>query len=247
MPKTTTNGAPTDNDLLRCLEALKGGDFTVRLPLSKDGEGRDIARAFNDLAALNERMLKELKRIAATVGRQGKLGERVGFDGEGAWAESAEAVNLLLDSVGRPTTEMVRVIGAVAKGDLSQVVPVEIDGRPLKGEFLRAAKTVNDMLEQLSSFASEVTRVAREVGTEGRLGGQAKVKGVAGVWKDLTDNVNLMADNLTQQVRNIAEVTKAVAKGDLSRRSPSRCRARSSTSRTRSTRWWTSSTRSPAR
>ena len=110
------------------------------------------------------------------------------------------------------------MIGAVAKGDLSQTMTVEIDGRPLRGEFLRIGKVVNTMVEQLASFASEVTRVAREVGTEGKLGGQAKVKGVAGTWKDLTDNVNAMATNLTGQVRNIAEVTTAVASGDLSKK-----------------------------
>src|SRR5260221_14692713 len=113
---------------------------------------------------------------------------------------------------------MARVIGSVAKGDLSQSMALEIDGRPLQGEFLRSAKTVNTMVNQLSSFASEVTRVAREVGTEGKLGGQADVHGVAGTWKDLTDNVNLMASNLTSQVRNIAAVTTAVANGDLAKK-----------------------------
>src|SRR5204862_60460 len=117
-----------------------------------------------------------------------------------------------------PTSEMARVIGAVAKGDLAQAMALDFDGRSLEGEFLRAAKTVNRMVDQLSSFASEVTRVAREVGTEGKLGGQAKVEGVAGTWKDLTDSVNFMAGNLTAQVRNIADVTKAVATGDLSKK-----------------------------
>ncbi len=117
-----------------------------------------------------------------------------------------------------PTSEMARVIGAVAKGDLSKAMALDIDGRPLEGEFLRTAKTVNRMVDQLGSFASEVTRVAREVGTEGKLGGQAEVKGVAGTWKDLTDSVNSMAGNLTGQVRNIAEVTTAVANGDLSKK-----------------------------
>src|SRR5205085_2171951 len=114
--------------------------------------------------------------------------------------------------------EMARVIGAVAKGDLGQTVAIEIEGRPLQGEFLRTAKTVNTMVAQLGSFASEVTRVAREVGTEGKLGGQARVRGASGTWKDLTDNVNSMARNLTSQVRNIAAVTTAVANGDLSKK-----------------------------
>src|SRR5205085_2237032 len=116
------------------------------------------------------------------------------------------------------TSEAARVIGAVAQGDLSQSMALEVDGRALEGEFLRNAKTINKMVEQLGNFSAEVTRVAREVGTEGKLGGQAKVKGVAGVWKDLTGNVNSMAGNLTSQVRNIADVTKAVAAGDLSRK-----------------------------
>src|SRR2546428_294310 len=115
---------------------------------------------------------------------------------------------------------MARVIGAVANGDLSQTVPMDIDGRRLQGQFLETARTVNTMVNQLRSFAQEVTRVAREVGTEGKLGGQAQVRGVAGIWKDLTHNVNLMAGNLTGQVRNIAEVTTAGANGDLSKKIP---------------------------
>ena len=118
----------------------------------------------------------------------------------------------------RPTAEIARTIGAVAKGDLGQSMELEVDGRALKGEFLRSAKLVNTMIEQLSVFTSEVTRVAREVGTEGKLGGQAQVKGVSGVWKDLTESVNQMAGNLTAQVRNIADVTIAVANGDLSKK-----------------------------
>jgi HAMP domain-containing protein len=125
---------------------------------------------------------------------------------------------LVVGDLVQPTTEVARVIGAVAKGDLSQAMQLEIEGRQLRGEFLRIGKVVNTMVAQLNSFASEVTRVAREVGTEGKLGGQAQVKGVAGTWKDLTDNVNMMAANLTGQVRNIAEVTTAVANGDLSKK-----------------------------
>ena len=127
-------------------------------------------------------------------------------------------MNNLIGDLVHPTSETSRVIGAVAQGDLSQSVALEIDGRELQGEFLRTAKTINKMVDQLGSFASEVTRVAREVGTEGKLGGQAEVKGVAGTWKDLTDSVNSMAGNLTGQVRNIAEVTTAVANGDLSKK-----------------------------
>src|SRR5439155_729664 len=136
----------------------------------------------------------------------------------GAWAASLESVNALIGDLVHPTSEMARVIGAVAKGDLTQSMALDLDGRSLHGEFLRTAKTVNRMVEQLGAFASEVTRVAREVGSEGRLGGQADVRGVAGTWKDLTDSVNSMAGNLTAQVRNIAYVTKAVANGDLSQK-----------------------------
>src|SRR5205823_5021446 len=136
----------------------------------------------------------------------------------GSWQMMGTSVNALISDLVHPVSETARVIGAVAKGDLSQTMALEIEGRALAGEFYRTAKTVNTMVDQLGSFASEVTRVAREVGTEGKLGGQAKVKGVAGTWKDLTDSVNSMAGNLTAQVRNIAAVTTAVARGDLSKK-----------------------------
>src|SRR5713101_4398405 len=129
--------------------------------------------------------------------------------------EMEVSLNALIDDLLRPTTEVTRAIAAVAQGNLAQTVQLDVDGRPLQGEFLRLANIVNTMIQQLSVFTAEVTRVAREVGTEGKLGGQAKVPGVAGTWKDLTDNVNLMASNLTGQVRNIAEVATAVASGDL--------------------------------
>src|SRR2546429_3401822 len=128
------------------------------------------------------------------------------------------SVNTLIDDLLWPTTEVTRAISAVAQGDLLQTVPLEVDGRPLEGEFLRSATIVNTMIKQLGVFTSEVTRVAREVGTEGKLGGQAQVSEVTGVWKDLTENVNSMASNLTAQVRNISEVTIAVAMGDLSKK-----------------------------
>ena len=205
--------------LLKTLRAFKRGDFSVRLPLDLTGVTGEVALALNDVIELNERMAEELERINTVVGKDGKLGQRASL-GEvgGGWITSIDAVNGLIADLVQPTNEVGRVIGAVASGDLSQKMTTEIDGRPLKGEFLRTAKVVNGMVEQLGSFASEVTRVAREVGTEGKLGGQAQVKGVAGTWKDLTDNVNHMAGNLTAQVRNIAEVTTAVAKGDLSKK-----------------------------
>src|SRR5258708_95871 len=295
--------------LLRVLVAAKKGDFSARLPVEQTGLAGKIADTLNDIIEMNERMTLELERISAVVGNDGKMTQRAVINGAtGSWASCVNSVNALISDLAHPTTEVTRVIGAVAKGDLSQTMALEMDGRPLKGEFLRTGKivntmvdrlgsfasevtrvarevgtegklggqaqgkgvsgtwkgftdnvkliggkperpggniasgagargglskkisgevkgeilepknTINTMVDQLGSFASEVTRVAREVGTEGKLGGQAQVKGVSGTWKDLTDNVNFMAGNLTGQVRNIAEVTTAVANGDLSKK-----------------------------
>ena len=205
--------------LLAALMALKKGEFRARLPSDLTGIDGKIADTFNDVIELNQRMANELERLSRVVGKEGRLSQRAAIGSlSGAWADSIASVNALIGDLVYPTTEIARVIGAVAKGDLSQTMAMETEGRPLKGEFLRTSKTVNTMVEQLSSFASEVTRVAREVGNEGKLGGQAKVKGVAGTWKDLTDSVNSMAGNLTGQVRNIAAVTTAVANGDLSKK-----------------------------
>ncbi len=205
--------------VLGALNALKTGDFSVRLPLEWTGIGGKIADTFNDVMERNQRMAQELARVSQVVGRDGRLNQRASL-GEvtGAWATTISSVNALIDDLVHPTTETARVIGAVAKGDLSQTMALEVDERPLAGEFLRTAKIVNRMVDQLGSFASEVTRVAREVGTEGKLGGQAEVKGVDGTWKALTESVNSMAGNLTDQVRNIAEVTTAVANGNLSKK-----------------------------
>jgi HAMP domain-containing protein/signal transduction histidine kinase/CheY-like chemotaxis protein len=205
--------------LLNALNALERGDFSVRLPLDWTGAAGKVADTFNRVVGLNERMAKELARLRQLVGREGRIHQHASL-GEvgGSWAESVDLINDLIADLVQPTSEMARVIGSVAKGDLSQTMALEIDGRALQGEFLRTSRTVNTMVNQLSSFASEVTRVAREVGTEGKLGGQADVRGVAGTWKDLTDNVNLMASNLTSQVRNIAAVTTAVANGDLAKK-----------------------------
>jgi HAMP domain-containing protein/signal transduction histidine kinase/CheY-like chemotaxis protein len=205
--------------LVSALRALRRGDFSVRLPEDVDGVDGEIANLFNEVVGMNQAITEEFERISKVVGKEGKITQRARVRGaSGGWDTKLRAVNELIDDMVQPTAEVSRVIGAVAKGDLSQSMSVEIDGRPLRGEFLRIGKVVNTMVEQLASFASEVTRVAREVGTEGKLGGQAKVKGVAGTWKDLTDNVNAMATNLTGQVRNIAEVTTAVARGDLSKK-----------------------------
>jgi signal transduction histidine kinase/HAMP domain-containing protein/CheY-like chemotaxis protein len=206
-------------ELLAALTQLKRGSFDVRLPEHWVGLDGKIADAFNQVVELNQRMSRELERLSRSVGKQGRIAERASLgDVSGSWAASVLSVNTLISDLVHPTSETARVIGAVAKGDLSQTMALERDGRPLQGEFLRTARTVNTMVDQLSSFASEVTRVAREVGTEGKLGGQAKVRGVAGTWRDLTENVNLMAGNLTGQVRNIAAVTTAVAKGDLTKK-----------------------------
>ncbi|HET7710285.1 MAG TPA: HAMP domain-containing protein [Sphingomicrobium sp.] len=205
--------------LVSALRALRRGDFSVRLAEDADGMDGEIASLFNEVVSLNEEMAQEFERISKVVGKEGKITQRGRVkNARGGWETAIRSVNELIDDMVQPTAEVARVIGAVAKGDLSQSMTVEIDGRPLRGEFLRIGKIVNTMVEQLASFASEVTRVAREVGTEGKLGGQANVKGVAGTWKDLTDNVNAMATNLTGQVRNIAEVTTAVASGDLSKK-----------------------------
>ena len=205
--------------LLAAMMAFRDGDFSWRLPSDwADAEGR-IAEAFNQTIAQEDRISREVERLSMTVGRDGRLKQRMSLPGAiGQWATKVDSINTLIDDLVRPTAEIARTIGAVAKGDLGQSMELEADGRALKGEFLRSAKLVNTMIEQLSVFTSEVTRVAREVGTEGKLGGQAQVKGVSGVWKDLTDSVNQMAGNLTAQVRNIAEVTIAVANGDLSKK-----------------------------
>ena len=207
--------------LLAVLAAFKSGDFSARMPVEEQGGGinAEIAALLNEIISLNEQMTAEFRRIEIGVGNEGNIAQRASLPhGTGSWAACIESVNTLIGNLIHPTNEMARVIGAVARGDLSQRIPSKIGGRQLKGQFLRTAKIVNSMVTQLGSFASEVTRVAREVGTEGKLGGQAQVKGVAGTWKDLTDNVNSMAANLTTQVRNIADVTTAVAKGDLSKK-----------------------------
>ncbi len=181
-------------------------------------EGK-IFDALNDIFDLNDRMKKEFQRIGSVVGKDGKIAQRASLGSPGGgWNECLEAVNGLIGDLVQPSTEISRVGGAVAKGDLSQSMGLEVDGRPLKGEFLRTARVVNTMVDQLNRFASEATRVAREVGTEGKLGGQAVVKGVAGTWRNLTESVNGMASNLTDQVRNIAAVTTAVANGDLTKK-----------------------------
>ena len=205
--------------ILLSLQTMRDGDFSVRLPGNWTGLAGKIADTFNEIVQANQQMAKELKRVGKVVGKEGRTRERMRFDlPKAAWGEMEVSVNTLVDDLLRPTTEVTRAIAAVAKGNLTQTVQLDVDGRPLEGEFLRSATIVNTMIQQLGVFTSEVTRVAREVGTDGKLGGQAQVPGVAGTWKDLTDSVNSMASNLTGQVRNIAEVATAVASGDLSRK-----------------------------
>jgi HAMP domain-containing protein/CheY-like chemotaxis protein/signal transduction histidine kinase len=205
--------------ILASLQTMRDGDFSVRLPVAWVGLEGKIADTFNDIIAANEQMADELNRVGQAVGKEGKTRERTRFQqSRGSWGRMEGSVNTLVEDLLRPTTEVTRAIAAVAQGNLAQTVRLDVGGRPLEGEFLRSANIVNTMIQQLGIFTAEVTRVAREVGTDGKLGGQAQVPGVAGTWKDLTDSVNSMASNLTGQVRNIAEVATAVASGDLSRK-----------------------------
>src|SRR5438067_1683749 len=205
--------------LLRALRALKKGDFTTRLPLDLTGIDGQIAEVFNDIVEINESIASEIARVCKTVGKEGQINQRLRVAGVvGAWASEMDSVNQLIGDLARPTAAVARVIESVADGDLSQRMLLEIDGLPLRGEFQRIAKAVNTMVIQLNGFASEVSRVAREVGTEGKLGGQARVPGVAGTWRGLTANVKAPAANRTGQMRNVAEVSTAVAKGDMSKK-----------------------------
>ncbi|WP_223268524.1 HAMP domain-containing protein, partial [Streptosporangium nondiastaticum] len=203
---------------------MRDGNFRKRLTVSGDGVMAEIAAVFNEVADRNLQLTGELARVRRVVGREGKLTERLEVGAcEGAWAAAIDASNALVDDLVRPVSEVGRVLSAVAEGDLEQRMDLRSQGadgaaHPLRGEFLKVGRTVNGLVDQLSAFTDEVTRVASEVGTEGKLGGQARVRGMSGSWKDLTDSVNTMASRLTAQVRDIALVTTAVAKGDLSRK-----------------------------
>ncbi len=217
--KSTDHVSPVLTELLAALQAMRVGDFSIRMSGDSIGIEGKIADTFNEIIAANQRMAKQLERVGEVVGREGKTKQRIKFGvSSGAWGEMESSINALIDDLVWPTTEVTRAITAVAQGDLLKTIPLDVDGRPLKGEFLRSATIVNTMIKQLGVFTSEVTRVAREVGTEGKLGGQAQVPEVTGVWKDLTESVNSMASNLTAQVRNLADVTIAVANGDLSKK-----------------------------
>ncbi|MFE7548066.1 HAMP domain-containing protein, partial [Streptomyces gardneri] len=210
--------------LLAALVSMRDGNFRKRLTVSGDGVMAEISAVFNEVADRQMHVTGELSRVRRVVGREGKLSERLEAGAsEGAWAAAIEAANALVDDLARPVSEVGRVLSAVAEGDLDQRMDLRSEGadgavRPLRGEFLKVARTANNLVDQLSVFASEVTRVAVEVGTDGKLGGQAQVRGVSGSWKDLTDSVNTMANRLTAQVRDIALVTTAVADGDLSQK-----------------------------
>ncbi len=226
-PESPTKYFPSELDglidqrqLLGVLAEVKNGNFAVRVPNDQIGVTGKIYDTLNDIIALNEILVQELNQARKIIGKQGKLNHRVELPrlAGGSWSTAVDSINSLISDLVHPTIEIAHVISSVAKGNLSQEMPLQIGDHVLQGEFARIASEVNDMVKQLNLFSMEVTRVAREVGSEGKLGGQAKVKGVAGVWKDLTDSVNQMAGNLTAQVRNIAEVTTAVAKGDLSKK-----------------------------
>ncbi|MFD1833130.1 HAMP domain-containing protein [Streptomyces desertarenae] len=212
------------NRLLTALEAMRDGNFRKRLTVTGDGPMAEIAAVYNEVADRNLHLTSELARVRRVVGRDGKLTERLETGAcEGAWAAAIDASNALVDDLVRPVSEVGRVLSAVAEGDLEQRMDLRVHGpngttQALRGEFLKVGRTVNGLVDQLSTFTDEVTRVASEVGTEGKLGGQARVRGMSGSWKDLTDSVNTMASRLTAQVRDIALVTTAVAKGDLSRK-----------------------------
>ncbi|MHB8207717.1 HAMP domain-containing protein [Mucilaginibacter sp.] len=220
---SVTESNPADSldlkELLKVLSLVKNGKLDVRMPVTQAGINGRICEVLNDIIDMNERFVAEISSAEKTIGKRGNLSKRIELpDAKGEWAGGVNSLNNLISDLTSPTLEIAGMINSVANGDLSKQIPLEISGHPLKGEFLRIAKESNQMLSKLRLFSMEVTRVARQVGSEGKLGEQAKIKGVAGVWAELTDSVNQMAGNLTAQVRNVAAVTTAVAKGDLSRK-----------------------------
>lgn len=200
--------------LIQALAAVRDGDFSVRLP-ADNGLG-EIATVFNEMVTVNEKFADEVERISQVVSEEGKVPKQTVIkEFKGSWASSIDAINVTLNSLIVPTIDMARVLHAVAKGDLSEKFNLEVEGKPIKGLFRRIGTTLNKMVDQLNAFALEVTRVAQEVGSEGKLGTQAQVEGVSGIWKEITESVNLMAANLTNQVRNINKVAIAISVGDL--------------------------------
>src|SRR5207302_569607 len=203
--------------MLRILAAVQRGDFSARMPAGSSSSARKVAAALNAVIESNQGLEREIRRFSRSIGKEGQVKRAAIGHAGGAWASTLDAVNDLVEDLSQPNTEIARVISAVANGDLSQTMALEIEGRPLKGQFLTTAKTINTMVGQLNAFAGEVTRVAREVGTEGKLGGQAQVRGVAGIWKDHTYTTARTADILTSQRGKSAEAT-----ADLSQAKPSK-------------------------
>jgi HAMP domain-containing protein len=194
--------------------AIAGGDLSKKITVNVSGEILQLKETVNTMVDQLNAFAGEVTRVAREVGTEGKLGGQANVLGvAGTWKDLTESVNSMASNLTNQVRNIAAVSTAIANGDLSKKITVDVSG-----EILELKETINTMVDQLNAFAGEVTRVAREVGTEGALGGQAEVKGVAGTWKDLTDSVNSMASNLTAQVRNIAEVTTAVAQGDLSKK-----------------------------
>ncbi len=222
-------------ELMEALGQVADGDFGVRLK-RRAGRAGEVAGRFNEVARQLEMRSVAIHKISQVVGREGRMTERLSEEPlRGTWLSNARAVNGLIDDLTRPAIEIARVIAAVAEGDLSQHMELEIEERPLRGEFRSIGRTVNKMVDQLSSFADEVTRVALEVGTEGKLGGQADVRGVSGTWRDLTDSVNTMASNLTSRCGRSRPRRRPSPPATCRRRSPCPRRARSPSWPTRST------------
>ncbi len=205
--------------LLTTLIAFRRGDFTTRMPNDWTGVNGKIADSLNEIIDMAERTTDDFARVSQVVGKAGKVHARLAVsDLHGSWAQLVDSSNTLIEDLVSPFSEISRVITAVSNGDLSQSVPTELDGKKLEGLFFQSADVINTMVDQLSTFSSEVTRVAREVGTDGKLGGQADVKGVSGIWKDVTEIINSMAGNLTVQLRDVSKVATAIALGDLGQR-----------------------------
>ncbi|MEV6399277.1 HAMP domain-containing protein, partial [Streptomyces sp. NPDC051907] len=200
------------------MTVMRDGDFRIRVAETHEGMPAELAAVFNQIAVRNQHFTDELTRVRREVVRHGRLDDRLSASpGQGAWTSSVSSTNTLLDALVVPAANATRVLDAVAGGDLTQRVDLHDGSRQLRGDLRRLGRAVNKMVDQLSLFTGEVTRVAREVGTEGRLGGRAKVQGLSGSWRDVTEAVNTMAARLTAQVRDIAAVTTAVARGDLTR------------------------------
>jgi PAS domain S-box-containing protein len=204
------------HDLLHTLQAIRGGDFSVRMAGHHGGVAGEIAETVNAITAANQRTVHQLKRVGEEVGREGKTSQRVKFAlSTGGWGEMEASINTLIDDLVWPITALTRAVAAVAEGDLAHTVALGKDGYQLKGEFLQCATTVNAAINQLRICTSEIARAMREVGTEGRLGGQVHAGEVSGFWRDLIDTANVMLSALSEQVRGIVQVLTAVADGDL--------------------------------